>query len=120
MKGKREIFFWLFVISLLFVSCSSQKAKTDGAEIISVERVDSIEFEGMPPATVRSGYDLLLIEIETDEEISPLGGDLVVKDSEGNSHNMGGLIDGKYIFEVPETARILTLVIKGTIEIPLP
>ena len=109
-----KMFTSLLVITLLLTGCSSEKVK-----IVSVERVNSIGYEGMPSANARPGYDILLIEIETNEEISPFE-DLVLKDSNGNSYPTSGLISGKYIFEVPESTGALTLVVKNTIEVPLP
>lgn len=88
-------------------------------KIISVERANSFGYEGMPSANARPGYDILLIEIKTDEEISSFS-DLVLKDNVGNSYSAGGLFSGKYIFEVPESAGDLTLVVKDAIKVPLP
>lgn len=105
----------LLAAALTFAGCLGQKAK-----IIGVERVYSIGYEGMPAAHARPGYVILLIELQTSEEISPFGGDLVLKDGAGNSYPGSGLFDGKYIFEAPENANNLTLVVKGDTEIPLP
>ena len=110
-----RMFSWLLVTSLLVAGCSNQKVK-----IISVERVNSFGYEGLPTANARPGYDILLVEIKTDEDISPFGGDLVLKDDKGNSYPMGGRFSGKYIFQVPEGANNLTLVVKDTIEVSLP
>jgi len=100
--------------SLLFIGCSNQKDK-----IVSVERVKSFGPAGAT-ANARPGYDILLVEISTDEEISPFGGDLVVKDDSDNSYPMAGLFEGKYIFEVPEGAKNLKLIVKDSIEIQFP
>lgn len=104
----------LLIASLAISGCSNQKVK-----IVGVERVNSFGYEGMPSANARPGYDILLIEVKTDEEISSFS-DLVLKDNAGNSYPAGGLFSGKYIFEVPESAGDLTLVVKDTIEIPFP
>lgn len=109
-----KILIFLLIASLAISGCTSQKVK-----IVSVERVNSIGYEGMPSANARPGYDILLIEIETNEEISPFE-DLVLKDSNGNSYSTSGLISGRYIFEIPESTGTLTLVVKDTIEVPLP
>ena len=105
----------LFITGLLISGCANQKVK-----IVSVERVNSFGYEGMQQANASPGYDIFLVEIQTDEEISPFGGDLVLEDDKCNSYPMYGLFSGKYIFEVPETTTNLTLVVKGTIRVPLP
>ncbi len=88
-------------------------------KIVGVERVKSF---GAPGATARArpGYDILLIGIDTKEKLSPLGADLILVDDGGNRYTNMGFFQGKYIFEVPETAKKLTLVVKGTINVPVP
>jgi hypothetical protein len=109
------IFACLVVLLCSCAGCASQKVK-----IVSVKRVDTFGFPGMQAAKARPGYDILLIAIKTDEDISPFGGDLVLKDNNGNSYPNLGLFTQQYIFEVPKTVNKFTLVVKNTIEVPLP
>ncbi len=108
-----KVMVWFMLVSLLISSCASQKVK-----ITSVERTKSFGYSGAT-ASARPGYDILLIGVETSEEISPFGGDLALKDDAGNSYPMMGLFNSKYIFEVPETVKNLTLIVKGSISVPV-
>ncbi len=115
MKTKTyKVLVCLLIASLLLTSCG-QKVR-----IVDVERVDTIGYEGMAQASPRPGNTFLLIELKTSEELSSSGSDLVLKDDQGNSYPGAGLFSGKYIFEVPLSADNFTLIVKDSIELPLP
>lgn len=132
MEVQRNLFLvGIIALSLLWIGCNGVPTATpilptatptplpEKVKIVSVERVNSIG-EGMTRANAHAGHDILLVEIETDEDILPFGDDLVLKDDRGKRYPVAGLLSGKYIFEVPETTKDLTLVVKGTIEVLLP
>ncbi len=104
----------IMIASLILTGCGEQ------VKISKVERVNSFGYKGVGEATARAGYDILLIAIKSKEEISSFGSELVLKDGNGNRYPCAGMFSSKYIFEVPESADNLILVVNDSLEVKLP
>jgi hypothetical protein len=88
-------------------------------KILKVERVQSF---GAPGAVAHAspGNVILLFSLDTKMDLLPFASDLTLIDDSGKKYPVMGLYELKYIFEVPENAKKLTLVVKGTIDVPVP
>jgi hypothetical protein len=85
--------------------------------ITKVERVQSF---GAPPVVVHASSGNVILLISFDTGLLPVGSDFELIDDSGKQYPFMGLYELKYIFEVPASAKKLTLVVNGTIEVPLP
>ena len=113
----KQNFFVLVICILilsLFLSGCGQSVK-----VTNVEMIDSFEMEGLGEAKARSGYDFLLITVQTDRDLESSIGDMALKDSDGNTYPCAGLFKSRFIFEVPESTEDLVLVVKDLGDVPL-
>jgi hypothetical protein len=107
------------LLSIVLLAACGSGTPEPSTRIQDVERVNSFGMAGST-ANARPGHDILLVSLQTDEEINPFGSDLVLVDAAGAEYPMMGLYQMKYIFEVPEDAQELVLVVKGSERVPLP
>lgn len=113
----RQKFYVLVVFTLilsLFLSGCGQSVK-----VTNVERTNTFGYKGVGEAAARSGYDFLLITLKTKEDLASSIGDMSLKDGDGNIYPCAGLFSSQFIFEVPESAEDLVLVVNGVGEAPL-
>ena len=117
----------LLLVMLLTAAC--QTASVPGIDsaidvsggalrVSAATRTNSIG-EGATQATVRTGYDLILVSASLGGSFIPLDSPLTVVDTGGNRYRIGGLYQGQVIYEVPETAQGLVLWYGSEAQVPL-
>ena len=114
MKQKSYILIiYMLILSLALSGCGQT------VKVTNVERTNTFGYKGVGEATARSGYDFLLITVKTKEDLASSIGDMSLKDGDGNIYPCAGLFSSQFIFEVPESAEDLVLVVNGVGEAPL-
>jgi len=103
----------ILILSLVLSGCGQS------VKVTKVERTDTFGYKGVGEATARSGYDFLLVTVKTKEDLASSIGDMSLKDGDGNIYPCAGLFSSQFIFEVPESADDLVLVVKDIGEAPL-
>ena len=103
----------LVILSLVLSGCGQS------VKVTNVERTNTFGIEGLGEAKARSGFDFLLITLKSNEDFTSSTADLVLKDGDGNTYPCAGIFSSQFIFEVPESANDLTLVVKDSTELPL-
>jgi len=88
--------------------------------VTNVERTNTFGYKGVGEAAARSGYDFLLVTVKMKaEDLASSMGDMSLRDGDGNTYPCAGLFSSQFIFEVPESAEDLVLVVKDKGEAPL-
>ncbi len=115
MRQKNIILVVFILILSLFLSGCGQ-----AVNVPNVERTNTFGFKGVGEANARSGYDFLLVTVKMKaEDLNSSIGNMSLKDGDGNVYPCAGLFSGQFIFEVPESAEDLVLVVKDIGEAPL-
>ena len=104
----------ILILSLVLSGCGQT------VKVTNVERTNTFGYKGVGEATARSGYDFLLVTVKMKaEDLASSMGDMSLKDGDGNIYPCAGLFSSQFIFEVPESAVDLVLVVKDIGEAPL-
>jgi hypothetical protein len=117
--------------TLTSTNTSTPTATPFPIKVVKIQRAVSIPiknftFDGInftPSGAVYTkakGAEMLVLQIETNEEINP-GTDLILVDEAGNKYFSEGLFtkNKEYAFEVPKAAQNLNLVIKNKVRVSL-